>query len=167
MKALGFTVVLLALAGTAAAQIHSDKEFLAKSSQGNVAEVETAKLALRKSQNSDVRAFAQKMIRDHQTMGEKMAPFLAQVGLKPSISLNAEHQHLFNELNAAPGPNFDRKYVEAMAKDHAEDLKDFRDEEDSTRDPQLKSAVASGEEVIAAHKQMIDQLAQRMGLPTA
>lgn len=166
MKAAWCAVLGIALVGTAAAQSHSDKEFLEKSSQGNVTEVETAKLALKKSQNPEVRSFAQRMIKDHQTLGKKMAPFIAQAGLKPSYSLNTEHQHLYNELNEASGQDFDHKYVEAMVKDHHEDLKEFHDEANSTNDPKLKVAVASGEQVIAEHTQMIEGIAQKMGVST-
>ena len=95
--------------------------------------METAKLALKKSQNADVRAFAQKMIHDHEALGKKMAPLMAQAGLKPSISLDTEHQHLYNKLNGASGAEFDKQYVEAMVKDHHEDLKEFQDEANSTQ----------------------------------
>lgn len=167
MKATWSALLVLALAGTGFAQSHSDKEFLEKASQGNVAEVEIAKLALKKSTNSDVRAFAQRMIKDHQTLGKKMAPLMVDAGVKPSVSLDTEHQHLYNKLNGLSGADFDKQYVEAMDKDHHEDLKDFQDEVSSTQVPALKTAVASGEKVIAEHTEMIDSLAKKMGVPVA
>ncbi len=167
IRAAWSAALLVALTGTSVAQSRSDKEFLEKSSQGNVTEVETAKLALKKSGNPDVRAFAQKMIKDHQMMGKQMAPFIAKAGLKSSVSLNTEHQHLYNKLNEASGTDFDKQYVEAMVKDHQEDLKDFHEEGNSTTDPKLKVAVAKGEQVISQHNQMIDGIAQKMGLPTS
>lgn len=149
------------------AQSHSDKEFLEKSSQGNVAEVELAKLALEKSHNEQVRTFAKRMIHDHEMLATKMKPFVLQTGLQPATSLNTEHQHLYNELKNLSGPEFDKQYVEAMDKDHHEDLKDFRDEVSSTQDPKLKQAVASGEKVIAEHTQMIDEISRKMGMNPA
>ncbi len=167
MKAAWCAVVLIALAGTAAAQSHSDKSFMETASQGNVTEVELGKLALKKSQNPDVRAFAEKMIKDHQTLGKKMAPLMAQAGLKPSISMNTEHQHLYNKLSGLSGAEFDKQYAEAMDKDHHEDLKDFRDEINSTQIPEIKTTVIEGEKVIAEHTKMADDLAQKMGMPVA
>lgn len=167
MKTAWSAVLLVAMTGAAFAQSHSDKEFLEKASQGNVAEVEMAKLALKKSQNAEVRAFAQRMIKDHQMLGKKMAPLMANAGVKPSYSLNTEHQELFNKLNGLSGTDFDKQYVEAMDKDHHEDLKDFQDEVSSTEVPALKTAVASGEKVIAAHTEMVDKLADKMGVSKA
>ena len=167
MKAAWYAVLGIALAGTAAAQSQSDKEFLEKASQGNVAEVELGKLALKKSTNPDVRAFAQRMIADHGKLGKQMAPLMADAGVKPSISLNTEHQHLYNKLNGLSGAEFDKEYVKAMDEDHHDDLKDFRSEVGSTQVPALKTAVASGEKVIAEHTHMADALSQKMGLPLA
>ena len=165
MKAVWSAVVgAIALAGTAAAQSHGDKAFLEKSSQGNVSEVETGKLALKKSQNPDVRAFAERMVKDHTMLGKKMAPFLAAAGLKPSMSLNTEHQRLFNRLNGLSGADFDKAYAEALDKDHNDDLKDFRDEINATHDVQLKPVVIEAEKVIEEHEKMADSLAQKMGV---
>lgn len=167
MKSVWSAVLLVALTGTAAAQSHGDKAFMEKASQGNVAEVELAKLALKKSKDPDVRSFAERMIKDHQMLGKKMAPLMAQAGVKPSISLNTEHQHLFNKLNGLSGTEFDKQYAEAMDKDHHEDLKDFHDEANSTQDPHIKLTVAEGEKVIAEHTQMADNLAHKFGVPTS
>ena len=165
MKAAWKALVIVALAGSAAAQTHSDKSFMATASQGNVAEVEMAKLALKKSQNPDVRSFAERMIKDHQALGEKMAPLMAQAGVKPSISMNTAHQHIYNKLSGLSGAEFDKQYAEAMDKDHHEDLKDFRDEANSTKNVQLKTTVLEGEKVIAEHTKMADDLAQKLGMP--
>lgn len=166
-KAVWSAVLSVALTGVAAAQTHSDKSFMETASQGNVTEVEMAKLALKKSQNPDVKAFAEKMIHDHTMLGKKMAPLMATAGVKPSVSMNTEHQHLYNKLNGLSGAEFDKEYVEAMVKDHHTDLKDFQDEVNSTQDVHLKPVVVSGEQVIAEHTKMADALAQKMGLPAS
>lgn len=149
------------------AQSHGDKAFLEKSSQGNVTEVELSKLALRKTSNPDIRAFADKMIHDHTMLGDKMAPFLAQAGLKPSISLDTLHQHLYNKLKGLSGTAFDKEFVLAMDKDHHEDLKDFQKEVSATQDAALKSTVSEGEQVIAQHTEMIDGLSRKLGVTPA
>ncbi len=167
MKSVWCAVFAIALVGSAVAQSHSDKEFMEKASQGDVTEVEMAKLALQKSQNPDVRAFATRMIHDHQTLGKKMAPLMAEAGLKPSMSMNTEHQRLYNKLNGLSGEDFNKEYVKAMDEDHHEDLKDFRNEINSTTVPRIKTTVIAGERVIAEHTQMIDDLSKKMGLPVA
>ena len=72
----------------------------------------------------------------------------------------------YEELKLKSGTDFDRAYVEAMVKDHNDDLKKFIDEENSTSDPELKAAVAKGEKVILEHTEMIDNIAHMGGIQT-
>ena len=157
-------LVLLLASVAASAQSSSDKKFLETDSQGNVAEVELAKLALNKASNSEVKAFAQKMVHDHELLATKMKPFLDKAGVQPSGSLNTTHQRLFNKLNGLSGAEFDKEYVSAMDKDHHEDLAEFKKEIASTQNAELKNAVESGERVIQEHTAMIDALSKKMGL---
>lgn len=144
-----------------------DKSFLKKDSQGNVAEVELAKLALSKSHDPDVKAFAQRMVSDHEKLAQSSKPLLDRAGLQPSTSLDAEHQKLYNRLKNLSGNEFDKEYVMAMDKDHHEDLKAFRKEASSTKDPMIKGVVQSGAAVIAEHTKMIDDISTKMGMMPA
>ena len=165
---LGLAACALMLSSIGAqAQSLSDKDFLETSSQGNVTEVELSKLALEKSQNPDVRGFAQRMIHDHEALAEKMKPFVVQAGLQPSTSLNFEHQHLYNKLNGLSGAEFDKEFVQYMDKDHHEDLQQFQNEVSSTQDASLKGVVVAGEKVIVEHTRMIDELSRKMGMKPA
>ena len=166
MLAVTVLALLASFSGSIACaqETHSDKEFLKTASQGNVAEVELAKLALKKTGDPQVRMFAQRMIQDHQMLGRKMAPFLAEAGVQGSTSLDLLHQHLYNKLSGLSGAEFDKEYVEAMDKDHHGDLADFRKEIASTQYPSLKATVISGEKVIAEHTEMIDGIARKMGI---
>lgn len=167
MKRVGLIAVLvsgLAISGVAMAQSHSDKEFLEKSSEGNVAEVELAKLALQKSHNPQVRAFAQKMIHDHEMLARQMLPQEQKAGVQPATSLDTEHQRVYDHLKDLSGAEFDKEYVQNMDMDHHHDLKEFQDEIASTKDPQLKQAVEAGEKVIAEHTRIIDGIARKMGM---
>lgn len=149
------------------AQSHDDKEFLEQSSQGNVAEVELAKLALSKTSNPQIKMFAKKMIHDHEMLARNMKPFLVNAGVQPSTSLNSEHQALYNKLKELNGDEFNKEYVEDMDKDHHKDLEAFQKEIASTQDASLKAAVEKGETVIAQHTRMIDGISKGMGMQPA
>jgi putative membrane protein len=72
----------------------------------------------------------------------------------------------YEELKMKSGIAFDRAYVEAMVKDHNDDLQAFIKEENSTSDPELKATVAKGEKVVYEHTQMIDNIAHMGGIQT-
>jgi putative membrane protein len=70
------------------------------------------------------------------------------------------------ELKMKSGTDFDRAYVEAMVKDHHDDLQAFLDEESKTSNPDLKATVQKGESVIRQHTEMIDNIAHMGGIQT-
>jgi putative membrane protein len=144
----------------------SDKTFVKNAMEGSLAEVNFAKLALQKSQDKNVREFATKMIHDHEMLISEMKPLAKEMGVKvpsgPPLSDHAKYM----ELKMKSGTDFDRAYVEAMVKDHHDDLSAFLDEQNSTSDPQLKAAVQKGESVIRQHTEMIDKIAHMGGIQT-
>ena len=144
----------------------ADKKFVTEASLGSLAEINYAKLALQKSQDKNVREFAQKMITDHSKLIEDMKPFAHKLGVKESSSPKLTDDALYAKLKLQSGTSFDRAYVEAMVKDHHNDLKEFMEEESSTSDPALKAAVAKGEKVIRQHTEMIDNIAHMGGIET-
>ena len=143
----------------------ADKSFIKDATEGSQAEINLAKLALEKSKDPNVRKFAEKMITDHSKLIEDMRPFTAKYRVEASGTAVTEHV-LYEDLKLKSGISFDRAYVEAMVKDHNEDLKSFIKEENSTSDPELKATVAKGEKVIFEHNKMIDEIAHMGGIET-
>jgi putative membrane protein len=171
MKRIGLTLAVvgmsIGLCGVSVAQNtkSADKSFIKDASEGSLAEVNFAKLALQKSKDPNVRKFAERMIRDHEMLIESMKPFAAEYDVKPSGTPIMDHAK-YEELKMKSGTDFDRAYVEAMVKDHHDDLKTFMDEEAKTDDPKLKATVAKGEKVILEHTEMIDNIAHMGGIQT-
>jgi putative membrane protein len=152
--------------GTAVAQdtTSDDKKFLKEAAEGNLVEINLAKLALEKSGDANVKKFAQKMIKDHEMLIVSMKPLNRKLGVKepsgPPLTARAKYE----ELKLKSGISFDRAYVEAMVKDHNDDLKAFIDEENKTTNPEVKAAVAKGEAVVREHTEMIDGIARQGGI---
>lgn len=147
--------------GSTAAQ---DKMFLAKASEGGMAEIQMSQLALKKTKNDDVKAIAQKMVDDHTKLMSDMKPFCEKMSVTPPTKLNAKHQQEAARLRAMSGNKFDKEYLTAMVGDHHKDLGEFQAEEKSTDSAELKSTVSQATQVIQQHTEMIDQSAQKMGI---
>ncbi len=174
MKRLWFQcvsgVALTTMLGSAALSAQNtksaDKSFIKDSMEGSLAEVNFAKLALQKSQDKNVREFATKMIHDHEMLIAEMKPLAKEMGVRvPSGAPISDHAK-YMELKMKSGTDFDRAYVEAMVKDHHDDLQTFLNEEGKTSNPQLKAAVEKGESVIREHTEMIDKIAHMGGIQT-
>ncbi len=72
----------------------SDKQFLTEADEGNSAEIAASKMALKKSHNPDVKAYAQQMITDHMKLRSDMTPFAQKLSVTAPQPLNEEHQEL-------------------------------------------------------------------------
>jgi putative membrane protein len=146
---------------------HHDTEFLKQANQGSVDEIDLAKIALNKSQDPDVKNFAQKMIDDHSKLLEDMKPFDMEAGVTIPEHDSVATDALKAKLELLTGKTFDKAYIKAMVEDHHKDLTDFIAEEKSTGYPAFKDAVAKGAKVVRGHLQMIDDLAKSNGVAPA
>ncbi|QMV17842.1 DUF4142 domain-containing protein [Granulicella sp. 5B5] len=145
-------------------QQEQDKKFVSAASEGGLAEVEFGKLAVEKAKNPNVKAFAEKMVRDHTMLNNKMKPVAEEMGVTPAEHMGVTDDAEYAKLKLLTGDEFDKSYVSEMVKDHHADLQAFQHEEQVAANPQLKSTVTAGEKVIAQHTRMADQLAQELGV---
>jgi len=151
----------------ASAQVDADKMFLIKASQSDLAEIQQSQLALNKSTTPHVKAFAQKMISDHNMLEATMKPFADKDGVTPATTLDPDHQAEYDKLKGLSGGDFDKEYIRSMDMDHHMALAAFDTELEATQDPDMKKMVSSGRKVVSAHTKMADRLSTKMGVAIA
>jgi putative membrane protein len=146
---------------------HHDTEFLKQANQGSVDEIDLAKIALNKSQDPDVKNFAQRMIDDHSKLLDDMKQFDMEAGVEVPKHDSAATDAEKAKLEVLSGKAFDKAYMKAMVEDHHKDLEAFLAEEKSTGYPAFKTAVEQGAEVVKGHLELADQDARKLGLQAA
>jgi putative membrane protein len=137
-----------------------DSLFVKKALQGGIAEVQLGQLTLQKSNNDQVKQFAQKMIDDHTKLGDQMKPVAQQVGVAVPTEPSKKDKQTMAKLQAVSGSAYDQAYIKDMVKDHKQDLSDFQMEASNGQDPAVKDAATQGSQVISQHLQMAQQLAK-------
>ena len=153
---------LLSVAANAAVT-DQDKQFLTQVSQGGFNEIKLSELAETKSTNPQVKAFAHKMVVEHNALAAQMKPFAQAWGLTPPTSLDSDHQAEYDKLSGLSGTEFDKEYMNIMEKDHHDALDLFNEEAKTTTDAKFKVAVMHGQSVVAAHTHMADDLGAKLG----
>src|ERR1700722_5879378 len=116
-------------------QAMADQAFVRKALEGGAAEVQLGQLAQQKSQSDDVKQFGQKMVEDHTQLGEQMKPVAQQLGVKEPKGPSKKDKELAAKLEGLSGQQFDEAYIQAMVKDHKQDLKDFKQAAQTTQNP--------------------------------
>ncbi len=146
-----------------AASSGQDKQFVTMAAQSDFTEITFSTAAVQKASDPKVKAYAQRMITDHNQLEAEMKPVADKLGVTPPTALDAEHQQLFDQMNQLSGAAFDKQYMSAMDTDHHKALDAFKAEAASTQDKQLKPIVKKGEKVVAMHTQMADKMSGKMG----
>ena len=153
MTTLGCAVLLIGAGGIlhrAAAQAPvDDKQFITVAGQSDLAEIKESELALEKSKNRSVRAFAQRMVKDHHMLMTKMKPFAEKYNVPPPVLISTAQDTQYSALKGLTGSAFDKAYIEDAVKDHHEALALFDGEIAGTSDADLKSTVTAGRAVVA------------------
>jgi putative membrane protein len=115
-------------AGSISAQ---DQEFVNQAGVINMAEVELGKMAQSKASNSEVKTFAKKMVEDHGKAGKELEQLVRQEKGKMPKELDQTHKDLKDKLSKLSGSEFDKEYMEAMAKGHQKAITAFESESKS------------------------------------
>ncbi len=138
-----------------------DKAFVRKALEGGMVEVQLGQLALQKSNNADVKQFAQQMIDDHTKLGDAMKQVAQQMSVPAPASPSKKDKATIAKLQALNGDDFDKAYIKDMVQDHQQDAKEFKSEAQNTANPGLKQLTTQGAQMIDDHLQMIEQIAQK------
>jgi predicted outer membrane protein len=104
--------------GGAAANVQSDGEFVHDVVIMNMAEIELSRAALDKATSADLKAFAQKLIGDHEVAGNKLKTVVSGRSVEWPAQLDSKHREIAEELAKKQGADFDRSYMEAMIEGH-------------------------------------------------
>ena len=133
------------MAGTASSMASTakvsatDKKFVMKAAQGGMAEVQTAQLALQKTQSDNVKQFAQTMIDDHTPNNAKLMQIASAKGITPPSEPDAAQQKMMSKLQGLSGNKFDTTYLKGQVTSHEAMLKVFENESKNGTDPELKA----------------------------
>jgi putative membrane protein len=131
-------------------------------------DVNAGKLALEKSQNADVRAFAQQMVGDHTAVNDQALALVKKLNVTPednatSQSLTKEAETTRKKLAGLTGAAFDKAYIDNEVAYH----KTVNSALSTTLIPdaqnsELKSLLESGLKVFQAHLEHAERLAQQL-----
>jgi len=140
-----------------------DQQFLQKATAEGLADVKLGQLAEEKG-GPDVKAFAQKIVADHETINKEMATIADSLGVLVAKKMNKDDQAEYDKLNGLSGKDFDTEYITFILKAHWKKLHDFYMEASVAADPTLASTVVNAMRTMHDHLGMIAQVAAQDGI---
>ena len=140
--------------------VRADSSMLGDLAQGNRAEVEAGQMALEKSQNADVKKFAQMMIDDHTKALGEVESLAQSKNVKLPDGVGAVHKTKAVALKALSGNTFDSQYAKrAGVGDHESTVKLLKKIQADAKDADLKALADKMLPTVEHHLEMAKQLA--------
>jgi putative membrane protein len=131
-------------------------------------DIQAAQLALQKSKNKEVRAFATDMVRDHTAVNDKALALVKKLKVTPedndtSKALNKQAADKRAELSKLSGTAFDKAYIENEVAYH----KTVNDALQNTLIPatsnqELKDLLTTGLKIFQGHQQHAEHVAAEL-----
>ena len=132
----------------------SQNSFWMEAAQSGMAEVMLANLALEKSNNEEVKSFAQKVVTDHTAVNEELKTLAASKNVTLPTDVNAKQKASMDKLSNMSGMDFDRAFIKQMVKDHEAAVKLFQKQADSGTDADVKAFAAKNLPTLQEHLAM-------------
>jgi putative membrane protein len=145
MKASLTLLVATALAVSSLALAGGDKisaeDFVKKAGAAGAAEVAMGKLGAEKATDAEVKAFAQRMVRDHTKANTELAAAANAKGLMAPKEPGLMHKGVSEKFeHQAADADFDHDFMQQMVRDHEAAVELFRTASmDTSMDPDLRT----------------------------
>ena len=148
-------------AKSGAALSAGDRKMLMTMAMADMAEIEMARMAQSKSQNDQVKSFAQQMIDDHTKALTDVQQLAQTRGVTLPSGLDRAHRAKADKLAKLSGDAFDQAYMaQAGVSDHKKNHSHLRTTQSRARDPEVKALAARTMPIVGQHLNAAQQLHQ-------
>ncbi len=144
---------------SAQSQQISAADFVSQAAASNQFEIQSSQIAQQKSQNDQVKQFAQRMIQDHTAAGDRLRSTVQGIqGVTMPSNLDQRHQQMVQMLQNASGAGFDRNYVQMQVSGHRDTANLFERYAQNGDNEQLKQFAQQTLPTLRQHLQSIEQI---------
>jgi putative membrane protein len=136
-----------------------DRNFARIAADAGNAEITLGQLAKNRGQSAEVRAFAARMVEDHQKAGQELQRLAARKGIALPSQLSTKDRSELDKLSRLQGEAFDAEYVRVQLAAHEQAVSLFTAEAANATDVELKQFASSVRPTLEEHLAMVQQLA--------
>jgi putative membrane protein len=125
-------------------------QYVAEAGSSDLFEIQSSELALQRSNNPQVRSFAEQMIRDHSGSAAQLKSITTQENVA-SPALDPRHARMLDQLRGLSGPQFDVAYIQMQVQGHREALAVEDEYRTGGSDPRLRALAEQATPMIEHH----------------
>lgn len=117
------------------------QDFMMKTARADLSDIDVARLAMKKSENSDVRDYASMIQKDHTTALEDLSDLMKDKNVPVPEKATADARQDLSLMSTLSGAEFDREFINVMVADHQKAVDMSRDQLRIAQDPDLKKYI--------------------------
>lgn len=138
----------------------TDRNFILKAAQSDIAEIQGGKTAQSNASSDGVKKFAAQMVADHTKTSDQLKPMAQSRGVPLPAAPSAKDERDMKKMSELSGADFDRAYMASQVRAHRDAVSLFRNEAKSGKDAELKSFAAATLPALEGHLKMATDLAK-------
>lgn len=146
-------LVIVAMATLVYGSIVFQNSFYTQAAESGMAEVMLGNLALQKTQNEQIRQFAQQIVTDHTNANNELKQLAESKNMTLPTSVSSKQQSAYDKLNGMSGADFDKAFMKQMVKDHESAVKLFQKQSEKGEDADAKAFAAKTLPTLRMHLQ--------------
>jgi putative membrane protein len=114
------------------------QDFMMKTADTDLSEIDMARLALQKSTNADIRDYANMVQSDDTAALENLSDLMKEKGVSQPQVASVDARQDLSRMSGLSGPEFDREFINMMVADHQKAIDRFHDQIAIAQDPDVK-----------------------------
>ena len=146
-----------------------DTQFLAKATISGLDEVELSRIAAQKASNPEVKQFAERMVKDHTAVNDKLKQEAARHKLNPNgnygtppLEPDKKAATFKQDLEGLSDGKFDQTYIDHTVQDHVKAVALFQEEATNGKDTGMRNLADTTLPTLKDHLQRAQQLADKL-----
>ncbi|RZK10951.1 MAG: DUF4142 domain-containing protein [Flavobacterium sp.] len=136
----------------------NEAEFATNAADASLTEIDLANLAISKTANEEVKAYANMMLKDHGAAHDELIALAKSKNITLPTRISGENENNKKDLEEKTGTDFDKKYAKLMEENHVKVLAFLEHEARKGTDPDLKSYANNMVPKIKAHLNAIRKI---------
>jgi putative membrane protein len=116
----------------------AEQDFMMRATEGHLAEIDMANIALQRSGNNDVRDYANMIQSDHKRALDDLTDLMKDRNVSQPGSVPADVKKDIDVMNGLSGPEMDREFINQMVAEHEKEIGMYQDRAAIVQDMDVK-----------------------------
>jgi putative membrane protein len=140
----------------------ADQDFAVNTAIAGMTEIQAGQLAEQKGMATDVKEYAQMMVRDHTAAANKLTAIANQKNITLPATLTPDAQKDLDDLQKEGGNKFDKDYMAMMVSDHKKVIGAFENESKNGSDADIRAFADSTLHTLRLHLEKAEKCEKMM-----